>query len=69
MFSLTSRLRLPSGGALAYLPLFRIFATKSLSSMNELAANNPCIKFIVDNYDMLCRAHPGVLKKFISKKI
>lgn len=37
--------------------------------MNELAANNPCIKFIVDNYDMLCRAHPGVLKKFISKKI
>lgn len=27
--------------------------------MEELAANNPCIKFIVDNYDMLCRAHPG----------
>lgn len=27
--------------------------------MDELAANNPCIKFIVDNYDMLCRAHPG----------
>lgn len=37
--------------------------------MNELAANNPCIKFIVDNYDMLCRAHPGVLKKVIPKKI
>lgn len=27
--------------------------------MEDLAANNPCIKFIVDNYDMLCRAHPG----------
>lgn len=27
--------------------------------MDELAANNPCIKFIIDNYNMLCRAHPG----------
>ena len=27
--------------------------------MDELAANNPCIKFIVDNYDMLCIAHPN----------
>lgn len=27
--------------------------------MDELAANNPCIKFILDNYVMLCRVHPG----------
>lgn len=28
-------------------------------TLADLAANNPCIKFIVDNYDMLCIAHPG----------
>ena len=27
--------------------------------MDELAALNPCIKFIIDNYGMLCLAHPG----------
>lgn len=27
--------------------------------IDELAQNNQCIKFIVDNYGMLCRAHPG----------
>ncbi len=28
-------------------------------TFNELAAANPCIRFIVDNYDMLCAAHWG----------
>lgn len=27
--------------------------------MEELASLNPCVKFILDNYDMLCIAHPG----------
>jgi len=27
--------------------------------MEELATLNPCIKFIVDNYDLLCLAHPN----------
>lgn len=27
--------------------------------IEDLAANNPCVKFIVDNYEMLCIAHPG----------
>lgn len=28
-------------------------------TLDYLAANNPCIKFIVDNYQMLCISHPG----------
>ena len=27
--------------------------------MDDLAAANPCIRFLVDNYDMLCRTYPG----------
>lgn len=27
--------------------------------IGELASLNPCIKFAIDNYDMLCCAHPG----------
>lgn len=27
--------------------------------MEDIIANNPCVKFIVDNYEMLCRAHSG----------
>ena len=27
-------------------------------TIDDIAANNPCVKFIVDNYDMLCIAHP-----------
>ncbi len=27
--------------------------------MEELANLNPCIKFIIDNYDVLCIAHPN----------
>lgn len=27
--------------------------------MEELARLNPCIRFILDNYDMLCIAHPN----------
>lgn len=30
-----------------------------MSIIEKLAAHNPCIKFIVDNYDMLCLSHPG----------
>lgn len=28
-------------------------------SFDKLADLNPCVAFIVDNYDMLCVAHPG----------
>lgn len=31
----------------------------SLSLLEKLAALNPCIKFVIDNYNMLCCAHPG----------
>lgn len=31
----------------------------SLGIIEELAALNPCIKFIIDNYDMLCCVYPG----------
>lgn len=27
--------------------------------MEEIARLNPCVRFILDNYDMLCIAHPG----------
>lgn len=30
-----------------------------INIIENLAAMNPCIKFIIDNYDMLCCAHPG----------
>lgn len=28
-------------------------------TIEEIAANNPCVRFIIDNYDMLCLVHHG----------
>lgn len=28
-------------------------------ALRDLAEKNPCIKFVIDNYDMLCIAHSG----------
>lgn len=28
-------------------------------TIEQLAEKNPCVRFVIDNYDMLCRAHTG----------
>ncbi len=37
--------------------------------MEELAKLNPCIKFIIDNYDMLCLAHPGMTVMVVDSRV
>lgn len=36
--------------------------------MEDQIANNPCIKFVVDNFDMLCLAHAGRVVMVMNRK-
>lgn len=37
-------------------------------SIEEIAAANPCVRFIVDNYEMLCRVHGGKVVLVLNKE-
>lgn len=38
-------------------------------TIEQLAEKNPCVRFVIDNYDMLCRAHHGKVVMVLNSAI